>query len=210
MARSFHLPDEPEQVFECQSAVMAGLFDAVTPHMVIGGTVSGQIVLWDRRVGETNRYPVIKTPLTAQTHTDPVYAISQVGGRETEIGGSGGSLEPPGPLLTTSILFYMVYSECLPTRLNPLAERTCFSQVGGRNQEQKLISASTDGRVCVWDLKKMQEPTAFYKLQARAAGGDDAHMPAKTSDLSVMVALDVKVIQTPLSIFHSDYPYKVY
>ena len=24
----------------------------------------------------------------------------------------------------------MAYSECLPTRLNPLAERTCFSQVG--------------------------------------------------------------------------------
>jgi hypothetical protein len=25
----------------------------------------------------------------------------------------------------------MAYAECLPTRLNPLAERTCFSQVGG-------------------------------------------------------------------------------
>ena len=25
----------------------------------------------------------------------------------------------------------MAYSECLPTRLNPLAERTCFSQVPG-------------------------------------------------------------------------------
>jgi hypothetical protein len=24
----------------------------------------------------------------------------------------------------------MAYSECLPTRLNPLAKRTCFSQVG--------------------------------------------------------------------------------
>jgi hypothetical protein len=26
---------------------------------------------------------------------------------------------------------YMEYSECLPTLLNPLAERTCFAQVGG-------------------------------------------------------------------------------
>jgi hypothetical protein len=34
--------------------------------------------------------------------------------------------------LCTSILCmcYMEYSECLPTLLNPLAERTCFSQVG--------------------------------------------------------------------------------
>ena len=38
-------------------------------------------------------------------------------------------LEPPGPLLTHLHAVYMAYSECLPTRLNPLAERTCFSQV---------------------------------------------------------------------------------
>ena len=38
-------------------------------------------------------------------------------------------LDPPGPLLTHLHTVYMAYSECLPTRLNPLAERTCFSQV---------------------------------------------------------------------------------
>ena len=37
--------------------------------------------------------------------------------------------EPPGPLLTHLHTVYMAYSERLPTRLNPLAERTCFSQV---------------------------------------------------------------------------------
>ena len=55
--------------------------------------------------------------------------------REKYIGGSGGSLEPPGrlleppgPLLTHLHTVYIAYSECLLTRLNPLAERTCFSQ----------------------------------------------------------------------------------
>ena len=38
-------------------------------------------------------------------------------------------LEPPGPLLTHIHTVYIRYSECLPTYLNPLAERTCFSQV---------------------------------------------------------------------------------
>ena len=38
-------------------------------------------------------------------------------------------LEPPGPLLTHLHTVYIAYSERLPTRLNPLAERTCFSQV---------------------------------------------------------------------------------
>ena len=62
-----------------------------------------------------------------------------VGPREQQTGGSGGSLEPPGPLLeapgplpTHLHTVYIAYSERLPTRLKPLAERTCFSQVGPR------------------------------------------------------------------------------
>jgi hypothetical protein len=38
-------------------------------------------------------------------------------------------LEPPGPLPTHFHTVYIAYSECLPTRVNRLAERTCFSQV---------------------------------------------------------------------------------
>ena len=38
-------------------------------------------------------------------------------------------LEPLGLFLRTSIPC-ISYSECLPTRLSPLAEPTCFSQVG--------------------------------------------------------------------------------
>jgi hypothetical protein len=64
-----------------------------------------------------------------------------VSGREKEIGGSGVSLEPPGPLLTHLHTVYMVYPECLPTRLNPLAERTCLSQASG------LLG---DGRAQTW------------------------------------------------------------
>jgi hypothetical protein len=41
----------------------------------------------------------------------------------------GGSLEPPGPLPMHLHTMYMEYSECLPTLLTPLAERTFFSQV---------------------------------------------------------------------------------
>jgi hypothetical protein len=52
--------------------------------------------------------------------------------REKQIGGSGGSLEPPGPLLTHLHTVHIAYSECLPTRLNLLAERTYFSQVPRR------------------------------------------------------------------------------
>ena len=40
-------------------------------------------------------------------------------------------MNPPGPLLYTHFhTVYIAYSDCLPTCLNPLAERTCFSQAG--------------------------------------------------------------------------------
>ena len=52
--------------------------------------------------------------------------------REQQIVGSGGSPEPPGPLPTHLHTVYMEYSDSLPTPLNPLAERTCFSQAQSR------------------------------------------------------------------------------
>jgi hypothetical protein len=78
---------------------------------------------------------VLESGLTAharpgeQTTTmSPTHCFFTARCREKEIGGSGGSLEPPGPLLTHLHTVSMAYSECVPTRLNPLAERTCFSQ----------------------------------------------------------------------------------
>ena len=47
--------------------------------------------------------------------------------REQHRGGPGGSVEPPGPLPMHLHTVYMECSECLPTILNPLAERTRFS-----------------------------------------------------------------------------------
>jgi hypothetical protein len=45
-------------------------------------------------------------------------------------------MEPPGPFRMHLHTVYMAYSECLPTRLNPLAERTYFSQVGARAHDR--------------------------------------------------------------------------
>jgi hypothetical protein len=50
-----------------------------------------------------------------------------VEGGSKELDGSGGSLEPPGPLLTHPHTVYTVYSECIPTRLSALAERASYS-----------------------------------------------------------------------------------
>jgi hypothetical protein len=105
--------------------------------------------------------------------------------REQQIGGSGGSLEPPGPLLeppgpllTHLRTVYMACSECLPTRLNPLAERACVSpvivftdengaptdacaQIGGSNLPHR------GGKCSIWCVRQL--PRVISKCHGEGA-----------------------------------------
>ncbi|XP_056632190.1 cytoplasmic dynein 1 intermediate chain isoform X16 [Diorhabda carinulata] len=67
----------PEYVFHCQSAVLSATFARFHPNLILGGTYSGQIVLWDNRVQK--RTPIQRTPLSASAHTHPVYCMNVVG-----------------------------------------------------------------------------------------------------------------------------------
>ncbi|XP_015589479.1 cytoplasmic dynein 1 intermediate chain isoform X30 [Cephus cinctus] len=67
----------PEYIFHCQSPVMSTTFARFHPNLILGGTYSGQIVLWDNRVQK--RTPIQRTPLSAAAHTHPVYCLSVVG-----------------------------------------------------------------------------------------------------------------------------------
>jgi len=57
----------PEFIFHCQSPVMSTTFARFHPNLILGGTYSGQIVLWDNRVQK--RTPIQRTPLSATAHT---------------------------------------------------------------------------------------------------------------------------------------------
>jgi len=70
------LQSRPEYVFSCQSAVTAAQFCQFTPHLVVGGTYSGQIVLWDTREKSA---PVQRTALSSSGHSHPVYCMDIVG-----------------------------------------------------------------------------------------------------------------------------------
>lgn len=54
-------------IFFLQSEVMSAGFAKFHPNLVVGGTYSGQIVLWDNR--SNKRTPVQRTPLSAAAHT---------------------------------------------------------------------------------------------------------------------------------------------
>lgn len=67
----------PEYIFHCQSAVVSACFAKFHPNLIIGGTYSGQIALWDNRINR--RTPVQRSPLSAAAHTHPVYCVQVVG-----------------------------------------------------------------------------------------------------------------------------------
>eukprot|EP01087_Luapelamoeba_hula_P012597 TRINITY_DN3517_c0_g1_i1.p1 TRINITY_DN3517_c0_g1~~TRINITY_DN3517_c0_g1_i1.p1 ORF type:complete len:641 (+),score=89.71 TRINITY_DN3517_c0_g1_i1:111-2033(+) len=72
-----NLLNRPEYVFQCQSTVMSVVMPEYHPTLVIGGTYSGQIVIWDMR--SSSLTPVLRTPLSSIGHTHPVYCLDVVG-----------------------------------------------------------------------------------------------------------------------------------
>ncbi|KKA30476.1 hypothetical protein TD95_000635 [Thielaviopsis punctulata] len=73
---NMHLHDRPEFVFHAQSDVLTAKFSPFHPNLIVGGSYSGQVLLWDTRAKAA---PVQKTPLTGYGHTHPVYAVDIVG-----------------------------------------------------------------------------------------------------------------------------------
>ncbi|KAF1777041.1 WD40 repeat, conserved site [Phytophthora cactorum] len=93
-----------------EGVVTSACFNPFDRHIIIGGTYSGQIVVWDTRAKSA---PVQKTALSAFSHTHPIYAMA----------------------------------------------------VAGTKTSYTLISASTDGRVCVWDIDHLQKPLDMLDLR---------------------------------------------
>ncbi|ORY32404.1 WD40 repeat-like protein [Rhizoclosmatium globosum] len=71
-----HVPTRPEFQFHAQSDITTSAFSPFHPTLLLGGTYSGQILIWDTRTKHT---PVLKTPLSSNGHTHPVSAMHLVG-----------------------------------------------------------------------------------------------------------------------------------
>ncbi|KAJ3148765.1 hypothetical protein HDU89_004615 [Geranomyces variabilis] len=106
---NLHLRERPEYIFQSQSDVTVAAFSDFHPNLVIGGTYSGQIVIWDMRA--KNR-PVLQSPLSAAGHTHPVYSM----------------------------------------------------RIIGTQNAHNLLTASTDGLVCSWQLDMLAHPQEALDL----------------------------------------------
>ena len=122
---NLHLPDRPEFIFYSQSEVTTARFSPFHPNLIVGGTYSGQILLWDTRAHSA---PVLKSPLTASGHTHPIYSLSVV----------------------------------------------------GTQNAHNLVSSSTDGLICSWQLDMLAKPIESLPLLHQSHS-------AKTEEVSTTV-----------------------
>jgi len=70
------LPTRPEYSLYCQSEVTKIINNPFRPNEVIGGTYAGYMVVWDIRAKST---PVLKSFLTSDSHSYPIYSLEVVG-----------------------------------------------------------------------------------------------------------------------------------
>eukprot|EP00658_Telonema_sp_P-2_P023596 TRINITY_DN19462_c0_g1_i8.p1 TRINITY_DN19462_c0_g1~~TRINITY_DN19462_c0_g1_i8.p1 ORF type:complete len:594 (+),score=135.58 TRINITY_DN19462_c0_g1_i8:63-1844(+) len=124
---SLNMRQRPEYTFTCQSAVQCLVVSEFHPTVVMGGTYSGQIMLWDTRAKST---PVQRTQLSSLGHSHPVHAMKMV----------------------------------------------------GTQNAHNLISVSTNGRMCSWEVNKMSSPKEYIELKTKPAGSKTT---TKETDVNV-------------------------
>ncbi|KYN99583.1 putative cytoplasmic dynein intermediate chain [Plasmodium gaboni] len=70
------MKNRPEYVFTSESSVCTSLFNKFHPHLIIGGTYTGNVVLWDIRASQK---PIQQTLLTSQGHMHSIYCAEIIG-----------------------------------------------------------------------------------------------------------------------------------
>ena len=79
---NLHLKTRPEYSLHATSDLLSCLFHPHHPSLILGGTYSGQLCLWDTRArNQRTGEPVQKTPLTGgrNGHAHPIYSLAVVG-----------------------------------------------------------------------------------------------------------------------------------
>ncbi|TRY77544.1 hypothetical protein DNTS_001960 [Danionella cerebrum] len=143
----------PEYVFHCQSAVMSAAFAQFHPNLVVGGTYSGQIVLWDNR---SNKHtPVQRTPLSASAHTDSLELV----------------FKQSKSVAVTSMSFplgdvnnFVVGSEdgsIFEGHHGPITGLDCHSAAGAVDFSQLFLTSSFDWTIKLWSTKNNKPLYSF-------------------------------------------------
>ncbi|KAI0243583.1 hypothetical protein L0F63_004351 [Massospora cicadina] len=184
---NLHLSERPEFVLQASSDVLTACFSEFHPHLVLGGTYSGQVVIWDTR-GPT-KLPTLASPLTSAGHTHPVYNLHLVGTHQALTAVSASSdglvctwqldmLAQPQDVLELAHVNHPRTDEVAITRLGFLANETSTFLVG--TEEGNIYHAHRYERA---GSKAGIHSHHHYKGHTGPVTGLSCH-PAPTSGLS--------------------------
>lgn len=115
---------------------------SIHPNLVLGGTYSGSIVLWDNRVEK--KTPVQRSPLTTSAHTVRISAL-------------------------ISHCWWSCYRNfgCNDYAWLEFQHPVYCLKVVGTQNSHNVISVSTDGKLCSWSLDMLAQPQETLDLQYR-------------------------------------------
>ena len=133
----------PEYVFHNQSPIMSVCFAQFHPNLLVGGSYSGQIVLWDNR--SRKRTPVQKTPLSAAAHTHPVYCVEVVG---TQNAHNLITFSTDGKMCSWSLDMLSQPQEAVDLQHTPLSKAVSITSASFlSNDVNSFVVGSEDGTV---------------------------------------------------------------
>merc|ERR1711865_110535 len=147
---SLNMRQRPEYTFTCQSTVQTIVVSEFHPTVVIGGTYSGQIVLWDTRAKST---PVQRTQLSSLGHSHPVHAMTMVG---TQNAHNLISVSTNGRMCSWETNKMSAPKECIelktrPTGAKPTVKDTDVNVIclaSPKDEFNQFFVGAEDGTVC--------------------------------------------------------------
>ncbi|CDW56245.1 dynein intermediate chain [Trichuris trichiura] len=133
----------PEYCFHSQSRVLSLTWAKFHPNLLVGGTYSGQICLWDMR--QSKRTPIQKSALSTSAHTHPIYCLEVVGSANAH---NIVSVSKDGKLCSWSLEMLSQPQETLDLQLKQSKQVGAYCMRFAPNDVNNFFIGSDDG--CVY------------------------------------------------------------
>ncbi|CXI07610.1 cytoplasmic dynein intermediate chain, putative [Plasmodium berghei] len=135
------MTNRPEYTLISQSPVCTCLFNKFNPYIVIGGTYTGNILLWDIRINQ--KKSIHKTILSSQGHLHPIYCAEIIG---TQNSHNLISVDTDGRLCNWSLNMLTYPSDIVDLKkINKEISCSCFSFQEG--EINTLYGGTEDGSI---------------------------------------------------------------
>jgi dynein intermediate chain len=160
--------ERPLVYLQCQSAITSAAFVPGEPFLVLGGTYTGSLLLWDLRAKTT---PVSRSPLSPECHTHPICNLTFVQS-ESGLDLMSGSLDGKVCLWHAGLYYTPAETFDIKSKAKEVALQ-CFSFLP---QDRQFFAGGEDGSLISGILDR--------KLELKEVQGEQHTGPVLAMDVS--------------------------